>query len=192
MRPVAIPTVSLLALAACTAAFAASPVPTPIGVGAAFHPPPTGPEVGRGIPVAGLVCGAEEDVRVGAHLEVFAAGRVVIVPAGIGIAPPFRRQGPYVLVGRCSYAARTREPTGVIELARSHDLTLGAFFRLWGRQLGRRQLAGFGGGQVRVYVNGQMRRGDPRTVRLRRHDQVVLQIGPYVRPHVSYRFQKGL
>jgi len=192
MRAPVTQTAALLALAACSGALAASPAPTPIGVGAAFHPPATSPEVGRGVPVADLACTSGEQARVGAHLEVFAAGRVVVVPAGIGIAPPFSRQGPYVLVGRCSYPARTREPTGVIELVRGRHLTLGAFFRLWGQPLGRRRVAGFGGGRVRVYVNGHVRRVDPRWLRLRRHDQVVVQIGPYVQPHRSYRFQKGL
>ena len=51
------------------------------------------------------------------HVELFANRRVVIVPAGIGIVPPLRRDGAYVLGGRCSYPLRTREPTGVVEVA---------------------------------------------------------------------------
>ena len=184
-------TVTLLALAGAATSPAASPVPTPIGRGAPFHPPATGPAVRDGRPVAGLVCRARETARIGIHLEVFAHGRVLIVPAGIGIAPPVSRRGPYVLSGRCSYAARTREPTGVIERSQEHPLTLGAFFRVWGQPLGPRQVAGFRG-LVRLYVNGRRLGVDPRLVPLRRHDQIVLQVGPYVPPHVSYRFRKGL
>jgi hypothetical protein len=160
-------------------------------VSPAFHPGPAGPEVRHGLPVAALRCEAGEAARIGVHLELFAGGRAVIVPAGIGLAPPLRRRGPYVVSGRCSYAARTREPTGVIELARGRTLTLGDFFRVWGQGLGRSRLAGFAG-TVRVYVDGHRRRVDPRTVRLRRHEQIVVQVGPYVPPHASYRFQKGL
>ena len=185
----------LLVPAAGLVALAAPPVPTPIGAGPAFHPTSRGSEVRQGLPVSGLRCEGGESARVGVHIEVFANGRVVIVPAGIGIAPPLRLRGPYVLSGRCSYPARTREPTGVIERARGRSLTLGAFFRVWGQSLGPRQLAGFRarpGRQVRVYVNGRLRHVDPRTVPLRRHDQIVLQVGRFVPPHASYRFQKGL
>jgi hypothetical protein len=64
-----------------------APVPTPIGVGAAFHPPALSREVVVGAPVGGFRCGAD-GTRFGVHLELFAAGRVVVVPAGIGVAPP--------------------------------------------------------------------------------------------------------
>ena len=93
-----------------------TPVPTPIGVGPLFHPEPTSPAVADGRVVGALACRKEDASRWGAHLELFARGRVMIVPAGIGMAPPLRRRGAYVLTGRCSYAARTREPTGVIEI----------------------------------------------------------------------------
>jgi hypothetical protein len=43
-----------------------------------------------------------------------------------------------------------------------------------------------------VYVNGRLRLGDPRSVPLRAHDQVVLEVGAFVPPHASYRFPKGL
>ena len=88
-----------------------APIPTPIGVGPAFHPPALSRAVSAGAPAGGFRCG-DGGARFGVHLELFAAGRVVIVPAGIGVAPPWRRDGAYVRSGRCSYAARTREPTG--------------------------------------------------------------------------------
>ncbi len=101
-----------LAAALAGAAAAAGPIPTPIGAGARYHP------AAGTVPVAGLRCTSAEVPRFGVHLELFADRRVVIVPAGIGIAPPQRRQGAYVLGGRCSYPLRTREPTGVVEVER--------------------------------------------------------------------------
>ncbi len=171
-----------------------TPIPTPIGVGRLFHPGPSNTAVTRGSPVGRLTCSAPEQRRAGIHLEVFAHGRVVIVPAGIGIAPPLRRNGVYVLFGRCSYPVRTREPTGVIEIDRTQRLTLGDFFAVWGRPLTARRLLGFSAAaadRVRAYVNGRRWRGDARTIPLRRHDEIVLEVGPAIPPHVSYRFPKG-
>ena len=183
------------ALLAAAAAVAAAPVPTPIGVGPLFHPNASGRLVDRGLPVRSLVCAARDVPRFGVHLEVFAHGRVVIVPAGIGIAPPRRTGGPYVLSGRCSYPVRTREPSGVVEVARSVRLTLGHVFAVWGQPLGPRRLAGFSaqaGKWVRVYLNGRRLDVDPRSLPLRPHDEIVLELGRSIPPHVSYRFEKGL
>jgi hypothetical protein len=41
-----------------------------------------------------------------------------------------------------------------------------------------------------VYLNGVRRRGDPGSVVLHDRDQVVLEVGPYVAPHASYRFPR--
>jgi hypothetical protein len=158
-------------------------VPTPIGVGAAYHPPAVSSRVAHGLPVRGLACTRSTKPRIGVHLELFARGRGVIVPAGIGVAGP------------CSYAARTRTPTGVIELAAGRRLTLGRFFELWGQPLGAGRLAGFrasGRERVRAYVDGHRRRGDIRAIPLRRHAEIVLELGAFVPPHPAYRFAKGL
>jgi hypothetical protein len=172
-----------------------TPVPTPIGVGPMFHPGPTNASVERGLPVGALTCTRRTVPRSGVHLELFARGRVVVIPAGIGVAPPIRRHGAYVVSGRCSYPARTREPTGVIELARSTRITLGDFFVVWGRQLSVRRLLGFRAApetQVRAYINGSRWHGGLRSIPLRRHDEIVLELGIYIPPHTSYRFPKGL
>jgi hypothetical protein len=190
----------VLAVAVLASAFGASaktpsPIPTPIGVGPLFHPGVSNLSAQRGLPVGSLRCSRVPGARVGVHLELFARGRVVIVPSGIGMALPLRRQGAYVLSSRCSYAVRTREPTGVIELAGATRVTLGDFFDVWGRQLTERRLVGFrasDGQHVRAYVDGRSRRGDPRAIVLRPHAQIVLEVGRYVRPHVTYQFRKGL
>jgi hypothetical protein len=145
--------------------------------------------------VPGLSCTRDAVVRFGVHLELFARGLVVLVPPGVGIAPPRRRRGAYVTGGRCSYPVRTTEPTGVIEVARGAALTLGQFFGVWGQPLSPTRLAGFRsgrGGRVLAFVGGRQWHGDPRSIPLRRHAEIVLEIGGFVPPHAAYRFPKGL
>jgi hypothetical protein len=60
-------------------------------------------------------------------------------------------------------------------------------FALWGQPLGPRRAAGFRG-RVRAYVNGRRVDGPAAAIPLGRHDQIVLQVGPYVPPHASYAF----
>jgi hypothetical protein len=173
----------------------AAVVPTPIGVGKPFHPRASNPLVEQRLPVGSLTCSRSERPRLGVHLELFARNRVVIVPAGIGIGPPRRSTGPYVLGGGCSYPVRTREPTGVIEFDRSTRLTLGDFFATWGRPLTPSQFLGFRashGQRIRAYVGGHRWSGNVRAIPLRAHAEIVLEVGPYVEPHVAYRFRDGL
>lgn len=170
-------------------------VPTPIGAGPAFHPAAASPIVALAKPVRSLSCAANEVPRMGVHLELFARGRVVIVPAGIGISPPLARRSAYVVSGRCSYPVRTREPTGVIEVARGGRRTLGDFFAVWGKGLSATRLVGFrtdAQRPVRAYVDGRRYRESLSSIVLARHAEIVLELGAYVPPHPSYRFRKGL
>jgi hypothetical protein len=170
-------------------------VPTPIGLGPGYHPPALSASVRARRPVGELRCEGAGLNRVGVHLELFGRGRVVIVPAGIGVAPPWRHLGLYRVSGGCSYSARTRDPTGVIEIAAAHRLTLGDFFDIWGQPLGRRRLAGFrarGKDTVRAFVDGSPWNRSARAIPLRRHAEIVLELGVYVPPHAGYRFGNGL
>ena len=90
-------------------------VPTPIGPGRAYAPLPD-----RALEVC------SRHLAYAVHLELFANGRALVIPTGIG---------------SCSDAARTRTPTGVVELAR-RDVSLGELFRVWRQPLdGRRMLS---------------------------------------------------
>jgi hypothetical protein len=188
-----------LAVAGCGGGGAAHPArdaPLPpqapgVGPGPRFRPPSLGTRAARALPVAGMRCERAAGSRFGVHLELFAARRVVLVAPGIGVAPPRVRRGAYVRGGRCSYAVRTREPTGVVEVSTRAHATLGQLFAVWGQPLGRRRMAGFRG-PVRAYVGGRRRPGDPRSIPLGRHAQIVLEVGGFVRPHASYRFPAGL
>jgi hypothetical protein len=184
----------LVGLVAAVAAGIAGPVPTPIGAGPRYHPPAAPARVLRGEPVGRLRCGAASR-RFGAHVELFAHGRVVIVPAGIGVAAPRRRVGAFVRPRGCSYAVRTLDPTGVVEVRRGASLVLGDLFAVWGQPLSATRLAGFStrrGRPVRAYVAGRRWRGRLGAIPLRRHAQIVLELGRFVPPHRSFRFRSGL
>jgi hypothetical protein len=151
--------------------------PWPIGVGPGYHPTAANATVVAGRPVGKLRCVG--GARFAVHLELFARQEVAIVPPRIGVA----RSG-------CSYPLRTTTPTGVVDVSRSGRWTLGDLFDVWGRRLGTSALLSFKG-RVSVFVNGRRRTGDPRSLVLTRHAEVVLEVGGYVTPHPSYLFPKG-
>jgi hypothetical protein len=168
-----------------------------VGPTGAYMPPARGAAAGAGAPVGRLRCaGGDGDHRVGAHVELFAHRRVVVVPAGIGMASPVRVRGAYVTSARCSYPVRTREPTGLLELdPRAGPFTLGDLFAIWGQPLSASRLAGFRappGTRVVAYLDGREWPGDPRAMPLRRHAVIVLEVAGYVAPHTTYRFPRGL
>jgi hypothetical protein len=166
------------------------PIPTPIGVGPRYHPPAAPARVLRGEPAGGLRCRADGP-RFGVHVELFAHRRVVVVPAGIGVAAPRRRVGAFVRPHGCSYAVRTTGPTGVLEVRPGARLTLGRLFAVWGQPLSPTRLAGFStrrSAPVRAYVAGRRWRGRLGAIPLRRHAQIVLELGRFVPPHRSFRF----
>jgi hypothetical protein len=142
-------------------------------------------------PIGAFTCSQSSRLRFRVHLELFARKLVLLVPAGVGVAPPVRKEHGRVTAGRCFYPLRTREPTGVIEVAAEGRPRLGDVFRVWGQPLTARQIAGFRSTQrVLAFVNGRRYSGDPRSIPLRRHDEIVLEIGGYVPPHSSYLFPK--
>ncbi len=162
----------------------------PIGTGPRFHPPATGPVAGRCAPPVGP--------REGVHVEVFAADRVLLLPAGIGARPPLRLLDGRVTGAGCYGALVTLDPTGLVLVrppaAHGAALTLGALFRAWGQPLSPGRLASFAapaGGSVTVFVNGRRWPGPPGAVPLTRHAEIVLEVGPHVPPHASYAFPAG-
>jgi hypothetical protein len=158
----------------------------PIGLGARFHPPATGPVIGRCAPTLGP--------RTAAHVEVFAANRVVIVAAGIGARPPWAFSAGRITRARCYGALVTLDPTGVVLVRAGAHATLADLFKSWGQPLSNRQLGSFSaspGGQVAVFVNGLRGSVPPASVPLAPHAEIVLEVGPYVLPHRSYTFPPG-
>ncbi len=155
----------------------------PIGHGTAFHPAARGRVPGP--------CQAGLGTRSGVHVEVFAANRVVLVAAGIGVSGPLTFSGGRITGARCYGDLATLEPTGVVLTRPGARLTLADLFRAWGRPLSAHRLLSFHG-PVSVFVAGHQRSGPPGRVTLTRHAEIVLEVGPHVPPHGSYHFPPGV
>jgi hypothetical protein len=189
--------VAALVLTACGGGRDPSVTPRPIAIDAGHRLPATPGAVAARRPIAGLACSRGPAQRYGVHVELFVDGLVVLLPAGIGIAPPWQTQPPDVLHGSCTYPLRTVDPTGVVEVAAAaRPVTLGDLFAVWGQPLSS---SGFGpwtiapGERLGVFLDGKAFAGDPRTLPLSRHAQIVLEVGsPRVVPHARYRFAPGL
>jgi hypothetical protein len=168
-----------------------APFAVPFGPGERYRPPSLSAAVADGRPVGRLRCRTDIAARATAHLELFAHGLGIVVPAGAGLAPPRRRTGAYVRGGRCSYPLRTTEPTGLIEFRRDTRATLGDLFALLGQPLSRMRLASFRG-PVRGWVDGRPWHGEPGALPLRPGGQVVVAVGMARVPvHAAYEFPQG-
>jgi hypothetical protein len=127
-------------------------------------------------------------------VELFAANRVVLVAAGIGTRPPRSFASGRLSGAGCYGELVTLDPTGLVLVAPGARDTIADLFRSWGEPVSSRRLASFtapAGGRVRVFVDGRPWPGPPERVPLRRHAEIVLEVGPYVPPHASYEFPPG-
>jgi hypothetical protein len=155
----------------------------PIGFGPEFHPGVSGPVIGR--------CDPQLGRRIGVHVELFARNRVVLIARGIGTRAPRRLFAGRIAGARCFGSLVTLDPTGVIYMRPGTHAVLADLFRSWGQPLSRRRLASFaapGRTAVAVFVDGRPRPGDPRSVPLSAHAEIVLEVGPHVPPHRRYTF----
>lgn len=158
----------------------------PIGIGPRFQLPATGPVAGSCLPSLGA--------RDGVHVEVFAANRVVLLPAGVGVRSAQASPAGQITSARCYGALVTLDPTGLVLVRPGAGLTVAALFRSWGQPLSATRLASFraaAGTRVAVFVDGHPWRGAPGAVPLTPHAEIVLEVGPYVPPHSSYAFPPG-
>lgn len=122
--------------------------------------------------------------HVHAHLDVFVDGDPVPVPAGIGLVEPVPRPDGGVesaLDGAAPLHTHTSDGIVHVEADRtSPDLTLGRFFDLWQVRLTADCLGSLcsnGDSTLRVYVNGELAVGDPRTIPFGDHDEVAVVFG---------------
>jgi hypothetical protein len=150
-------------------ALVAAPIPTPIGFGPGYQLAAGPPSAGR------LVCAPGEPRRERAHVELFANKLVLLLPTGIGVGDG------------CSYPVRTTTPMGVVEFVPSARPTLGDLFDVWGQRLSGERLAGFRGA-VSAWVGGRRWHGEVRAIPLRRHAQIVVEVGGYIPPHTFFLF----
>jgi hypothetical protein len=160
------------------------PVPVPIAVGPRY-------QLAAGRPPMGMRCAAHPTAPI-AHVELFVHRRAVLLPPGIGIAPPRTLRDGVVQHGRCIYRLSTRDPTGVIYGPPGARATLGQLFRIWGQPLGRHRLLGFRSHQpLRAFVDGRPWHGPLTRIPLGRRNEVVVELGGLVPPHSVYLFAEG-
>jgi len=194
LGPAAAAAMILPAACGSTARRSATPAPPaallaearPIGRGVRFQPRAAGPIVGQ--------CRRGLGRRQGAHVEVFAADRVVLIAAGIGTRPPRRSLEGRISSASCYGELVTLDPTGLVFVRSGSHAVLADLFRSWGQPLSTTRLASFSasaGGSVSVFVDGRRWSGSPGAVPLRPHSEIVLEVGPYVPPHSVYAFPLG-
>jgi hypothetical protein len=152
----------------------------PIGRGPRFEPPVKGPVPGA--------CAPRLGPRLEAHIEVFGANRVVLLPAGIGTGAPRAISDGRITRARCFGDLVTLDPSGIVYFRAGTRLTLGDLFTAWGQSLGSSRIASFAGGRVRVFLNGWAAGGSPRAIALMPRAEIVLEVGPRVPPHTHFTF----
>jgi hypothetical protein len=118
------------------------------------------------------------------HLDIFANGKKVTVPALIGINP-----GAGYLT-----ELHTHDTRGVIHIespTKNDHFTLGQFVAEWGVFLNGRCIGAYCNG-LKWYLNGKLQTGNPQTYTLQPHDEIAIVVGkaPKTIPS-SYKFLAG-
>ena len=138
------------------------------------------------LPALGLTTLPQEAVNTHyhSHLDLYADGKHVTVPALIGIntGAQYITQLP------------THDPRGGIHLespmANDH-FTLGQFMAEWGVFLNSKCVGGYCNG-LKWYLNGKLQTGDPQTHTLQPHDEIAIVVGkPPAKIPSSYAFLGG-
>lgn len=125
-------------------------------------------------PIDGMSCDRAEGTvfHIHQHLSIYNHGKPLELPAGIGIRMDYR----------CIYWLHTHNTDGIIhvEAPTFHDFVLGNFFDVWGQPLGPSTVANIHvrKGELRVYVQGRVYKGNPRAIPLVLHSDIVLEAGP--------------
>jgi hypothetical protein len=141
---------------------------------------------------AGLpMLGQEGQVlHIHSHLDVFVDGKVVTVPALIGIDEARQQISPL----------HTHDTSGVVHIESpvKADFTLGEFMTEWNVPLTKDTIGTFkagGGKELHVYVNGKEQTGDPAAIKLAAHAEIAIVYGApsqKVAVPASYKWPQGL
>lgn len=143
----------------------------------------------RAIGVPPLSAAEGTAVHIHQHLDIYVDGRPVPVRALIGIDPAVGFAPLHV-----------HDTSGVIhvESPTVRSYTLGQFFAVWGVRFTPSCLGGYcasGDRRLRVYVDGTAHRGDPTTLTLAPHQEIVVAFGTAAqlpsRIPSRYRFLPG-
>jgi hypothetical protein len=111
-------------------------------------------------------------VHIHQHLDVYANGKKVTIPANIGIDS----QQAFIS------DLHTHDATGImhVESPTQRSFSLGQFFAVWGVPLSARcigSLCETGAKQLRAWVNGDEVKADPTRIVLAQHQEIVLAYG---------------
>jgi hypothetical protein len=114
-------------------------------------------------------------------LEIFVNGRAIDVPASIGIYEPAAGHGRPRETGYLT-SLHTHDATGIIhvESPAERSFDLGEFFDVWGLRLTSTCIGGYcndSSQTLTAYLNGTLYTGDPRTIPLTQHEDIVLAFG---------------
>jgi hypothetical protein len=135
-----------------------------------------------GLPAAGTA------LHIHVHLGVIIEGHGYAIPDQIGLSSG----------GIASL--HTHDQTGVlhVESAETRTFTLGQFFQVWGVRFTPRCIGGYctdATRRLRVYVNGKPASGDPRSVTLAAHQEILVTYGTRAQvPNpvpTTYKFPPG-
>lgn len=151
--------------------------------GGAQKPSASPPRAPQGDMVSGISCDAMEGARmhIHQHLLLLDHGKPVAIPANVGQRPD----------RNCLYWVHTHTPDGIvhIEAPQARTFTLADFFMIWGEPLSRTEAASMKaakGASLRFWVNGQPFTGDPRTIPLLAHSDIVIEAGPPFTPPPAF------
>ncbi|MFN2465536.1 MAG: hypothetical protein ABR598_04650 [Candidatus Dormibacteria bacterium] len=142
---------------------------------------------GQGQVVGGIPCEKHEQVAFHQHAHLFILRDGIAQPVSANVGIPGG-----ALLPKCLYWLHTHDRTGVvhIEAPGRRSFSLGQFFDIWGRPLSSDNVARLTvpASQFEVFVDGKPFTDDPRTIALKDHTQVVIEIGRQVEPP-SFDFQ---
>ena len=168
---------------------------TPIAaVGRTTNPPWDAPaDPSAAVASAGLTMLGEEGSaqHIHAHLDVIVNGAPVQVPSDIGVDDARSAISPL----------HSHDTSGVIHVespSKTDTFTLGQFFAEWQVSLAADHIGGLrvdGSDQLKVYVNGHLRAGDPGGIVLGAHDEIAVVYGTdaqQVTVPSSYQWTAGL
>lgn len=136
--------------------------------------------------IDGIPCTAEMlTYHVHAHLDIEYLGHPVTVPAFVGIRN-----------NTCLYWLHTHDASGVIHIEAPHKVnkTLGNFFDIWGQPLSRQRVATQAvpaGKSMKVWVNGKLYSGNPRSIVLAAHEKITIDVGPPFLGPQPFTFPQG-
>ena len=140
--------------------------------------------------VGAVQCNANEQLQTHyhAHLTIIQDGQERPIPANIGITES------------CLYWIHTHDSSGIVHIEApadqaTHTFTLGDFFDVWQQPLDTTHVATFtltSGQKLVAYVDGQAYTGEPRSIPLKSHSVIVLEIQPpAVEPPPSYTWDSN-